>query len=180
MALFLLEAFPCSQAEFCCSVCTVHSVGTINGQVMIFWEIRISAMERTSWKEHFQVGSIFYTSNISFTMWNFVIIPVCTPYIAFHVLKLEQLKKYIFFFTVVKVTDIKHTILTIFNCIVQGHKYIHIVVKLSPSSISRIFHLPKLKFYPHWTVTPQSPSPSPSGPRHVLSDSESDCAKCFV
>ena len=77
-----------------------------------------------------------------------MIIPVCTPYIAFHVLKLEQLKK-ILFFTVVKITDIKHTILTIFNCVVQWHKYIHIVVKLSPSSISRIFHLPKLKFYPH-------------------------------
>ena len=98
MTLFLLEAFPCSQAEFCRSACTVHSVRTINGQVMIFKEIRISAMERTSWKEHFQVGSIFYTSNISCTMWNFVIIPVCALYIAFHVLKLEQLKIYIFLY----------------------------------------------------------------------------------
>ena len=30
-----------------------------------------------------------------------------------------------------------------------GTKHIHIVVQLSPSSASRIFHLPKLKLCPH-------------------------------
>lgn len=83
---------PHSQAVLCCYDCAVHLVGTKNGQVMMFQESGVSAMERTSWtwKETIQVGSKCYTSNTFFTMWNFVTIPGYTPYNALHVLKSEQ------------------------------------------------------------------------------------------
>lgn len=53
------------------------------------------------------------------------------------------------FLIAVKIHNIKHTIVTIFNLQFSGAKYIHIVVQLSPVIHLLNFHLPKLKFCLH-------------------------------
>ena len=40
----------------------------------------------------------------------------------------------------------------------RGTEYTHIVVQLSSSSLSWMFHFPKLELWPHWTLSPLSPA----------------------
>ena len=55
-----------------------------------------------------------------------------------------------FLFYCGKSHNIKHTVLTIYMVNkLSGTKDIHIVMQLSPSSVSQIFHLPELKLYAH-------------------------------
>ena len=147
MAVFLLEAFPCSQAEVCCCLHCPFS-----GNYKWTGNDILRDQDQCHGKD-FMKGALSGGEYILYFKYILYNVKLC-DYPCMHSIhclpcaKIGTIKN-ILFFTVVKVTDIKHTILTIFNCVVQWHKYIHIVVKLSPSSISRIFHLPKLKFYPH-------------------------------
>ena len=46
----------------------------------------------------------------------------------------------------------------IYTVQLRGTEYTHIVVQLSSSSLSWMFHFPKLELWPHWTLSPLSPA----------------------